>query len=154
MNAIYFYRLANFFYRKRVPLVPSVLRYLIFFLYNSVIEPACDIGEDSYFVHGGIGVVLHPRCRIGSRVVIGQGVTLGGSFGSGPPTVENDVWIGPGARLLGEINIGQNCIIGANAVVIRDVPENSVVAGVPAKIIKTLTPGSLDVASGQLHDMS
>jgi serine O-acetyltransferase len=153
MNAIHIYRLAHFLYNKRVPLLPGLLRFLMFLLYNSVIEPACPIGRGSSFIHGGIGVVLHPHCKIGERVAIGQGVTLGGSFGSGPPTVEDDVWIGPGARLLGDITIGHNSIIGANAVVIRDVPPNSVVGGVPAKVIKTLKPGSLDVAQGKLRDV-
>jgi len=152
VNAIHLYRLANFFYRKRVPLLPGLLRFLMFFLYNSVIEPSCPIGRGSSFAHGGIGVVLHPESRIGERVLIGQGVTLGGNFGSAPPTVEDDVWIGPGARLLGAITIGRNSIIGANAVVIRDVPANSVVGGVPAKVIKTLKPGALDVKQGSLRD--
>ena len=153
MNAIHIYRLAHFLHVRRVPFIPTLLRFLMFFLYNSVIEPACHIGKGSYFAHGAIGIVLHPRCRIGDRVLIGQGVTLGGSFGSGPPTVENDVWIGPGARLLGAITVGQNSIVGANAVVTKDVAANSIVAGVPARVIKTIEPGSLDVANGILHDV-
>ena len=76
----------------------------MFLLYNSTIHPQCAIGEDSIFVYGGVGVVLHPKSTIGSRVLIGQGVTTGGSFGSGPPAIMNDVWIGPGARILGDIN--------------------------------------------------
>jgi acetyltransferase-like isoleucine patch superfamily enzyme len=66
--------------------------------------------------------------------------------------VENDVWIGPGVRILGEVTVGSNSIIGANAVVTRDVAENSVVGGVPAKLIRTIKPGSLDVAGGRLLD--
>jgi len=103
------------------------------------------------FAHGGIGVVLHPDCKIGERVMIGQGVTIGGTFGSGTPIVGSDVWIGPGVRILGDVTIGSNCIIGANAVVTRDVPDNSVVGGVPAKLLKTIEPGALDVLKGQLR---
>ena len=153
MNAIQIYRLANYLYIRNIPLLPSLVRYLIFLLYNSIIPPECSIGKGAFFAHGGIGTVLHPDCRIGERVQIGQGVTLGGSFGSGAPTVENDVWIGPGVRILGSITVGQNSIIGANAVVTRDVAENSVMAGVPAKLIRTINPGSLDVATGSLRDV-
>ena len=152
MNAIHIYRVANFLYRAHIPLLPGLLRFLMFLLYNSVIPPQCSIGKGSSFAHGGIGSVLHPDCRIGERVLIGQGVTLGGTFGSGAPTVDNDVWIGPGVRILGEVTVGSNSIIGANAVVTRDVAENSVVGGVPAKLLRTIKPGSLDVASCRLRD--
>ena len=152
MNAIHIYRIANYLYRMHIPLLPGLLRFLMFLLYNSVIPPQCSIGKGSYFAHGGIGTVLHPDCRIGERVLIGQGVTMGGNFGSGAPIVENDVWIGPGVRILGDIVVGSNSVIGANAVVIRDVPANSVVGGVPAKLIRAIKPGSLDIATGTLRD--
>jgi len=151
MNAIKIYRIARFLYVAGIPILPGVIRWLMFLLYNSTIPPQCAIGRDSLFGHGGIGVVLHPDCKIGDRVLIGQGVTLGGTFGSGAPTVENDVWIGPGARILGELTIGQNSIVGANAVVTRDVPENSIVGGIPAKLIRTIEPGQLDVLEGRLR---
>jgi serine O-acetyltransferase len=151
MNAIYFYRMAHFFYKVRIPIIPAAFRWLMFLIYNSVIPPKCVIGRGAYFTHGGIGVVLHPDCKIGDRVSIGQGVTLGGSFGSGAPIVGSDVWIGPGVRILGNVIIGSNCIIGANAVVTRDVPDNSIVGGVPAKLIRTIEPGALDVLNGQLR---
>ena len=152
MNAIHIYRVANFLYRMHIPLLPGLLRFLMFLLYNSVIPPQCSIGKGSSLAHGGIGSVLHPDCRIGARVLIGQGVTLGGSFGSGAPIVESDVWIGPGVRILGKVTIKRNSIIGANAVVTRDVAENSVVGGVPAKLIRAIKPDSLDVANGRLRD--
>lgn len=152
MNAIHFYRVANLLYRLHIPLLPGFLRWLIFLLYNSAIPPQCYIGKDSWFAHGGIGVVLHPNCFIGERVLIGQGVTLGGSFGSGAPRIGNDVWIGPGARILGAVTVGCNSIIGANAVVIQDVKENSVIGGIPGKLIRSINPGALDVARGRLDD--
>lgn len=152
MNAIHLYRIASYLYRIHVPVLPGLLRFLMFLLYNSAIPPQCRIGRGSTFAHGGIGIVLHPDCRIGERVLIGQGVTLGGSFGSGAPTIGDDVWIGPGVRILGEVSIGSNTIIGANAVVTRDVAGNSVVGGVPARLIRTIRPGALDVAAGRLRD--
>jgi serine O-acetyltransferase len=152
MNAIHFYRLAHYLHRMHVPLLPGLLRWLMFLLYNSVIPPQCSRGKGSWFAHGGIGTVLHPDCSIGERVLIGQGVTLGGNFGSGAPKIEDDVWIGPGARILGSVTVGCNSIIGANAVVVRDVAENSMVGGVPAKLIKNISPGSLEVTRGRLID--
>ena len=138
MNAIKLYRVAHSLKRRRIPILPELMRWLMFLIYNSTIPPECIIGEDCIFGHGGIGVVLHPKARIGCRVLIGQGVTIGGNFGSGPPRIMDDVWIGPGARILGDITVGQNSVIGANSVVTRDVPENSIVGGVPAKLIKTI----------------
>ena len=152
MNAVKIYRLAHWLYRKRVPLLPDFLRMLMFFLYNSTIEPASRIGAGSYFAHGGIGVVIHPDCSVGERVAIGQGVTLGGSFGEGPPRVGDDVWIGPGARILGSIVVGSNVVVAANAVVLKDVPSNSIVGGVPAKLLKTIPSGALDTSTGTMRD--
>lgn len=152
MNAIHLYRIAHYLHCKHIPLLPGLLRLLMFLLYNSVIPPKCRIGQGSWFAHGGIGVVLHPDCLIGDRVLIGQGVTIGGNFGCGVPKIGNDVWIGPGARILGAITIGCNTIIGANAVVISDVAENSVIGGVPGKLIKSINPGSLNVTEGKLND--
>lgn len=154
MNAIYSYRIAHFLEKNRIPILPELLRWLMFAMYNSVIPAKCIIGKGSLFAHGGIGVVLHPDCVIGERVMIGQGVTIGGTFGSGAPIVGSDVWIGPGVRILGDVKIGSNSIIGANAVVVRDVPENSVVGGVPAKLIRTIEPGALDVLEGRLRNNS
>jgi len=151
MNAIKPYRVAHFLQRRRIPILPELMRWLMFLIYNSTIPPECIIGEDCIFGHGGIGVVLHPKARIGCRVLIGQGVTIGGNFGGGPPRIMDDVWIGPGARILGDITVGQNSVIGANSVVTRDVPENSIVGGVPAKLIKTIEPGQLDVKRGRLR---
>lgn len=139
LNAIKLYRLSAFLYEKKIPLLPSLIKYLIFFIFNSVVPYTCKIGNGSKFAYGAIGVVLHSRAVIGDRVIIGQGVTIGRQLDpDGVPTVGDDVYISAGARILGGIKIGNNVIIGANAVVIRDVPDNSVVAGVPAKVIKSL----------------
>ena len=131
--------------------MPTIIKWLIFLMYNSVIPPQCKIGKDSSLVHGGIGIVIHPDAVIGDRVCIGQGMTIGGSFGSGVPVIESDVWIGPGVRILGDVTVRSNSVIGANSVVTKDVPGNCIVAGMPAQIIKPIAPGALDVLSGSIN---
>ncbi|WP_193075260.1 serine O-acetyltransferase [Pseudomonas sp. FME51] len=139
MNAIALYRVSNYLYKKKVPVLPLLIKYTIFIVFNSVIPYSCQIGRGSKFAYGAIGVVLHSRCRIGRNVIIGQGVTIGRQLDpAGIPSIGDNVYISAGARILGGIKVGDNVIIGANAVVIKDVPENSIVAGVPAKVIKTI----------------
>lgn len=150
MNAIVVYRAAHYLKRSGIPVIPRILEWTMFLLFNSVIPAGCHIGKKSRFGHGGIGVVLHPECKIGDRVLIGQGVTIGGTFGSGVPVIEDDVWIGPGARILGNVIVKSNSVIGANAVVTSNVTGNCVVGGIPAKIIREIQPGALDTAGGIL----
>lgn len=110
----------------------------MFLLYNSAIPCSVEIGEGTEFAYSGIGVVLHAESRIGRNVLIGQHVTVGGRAPlSGVPVIEDDCFIGPGAVLLGPIRIGAGSIIGANAVVLHDVPPRSIAAGVPAEIIRS-----------------
>lgn len=89
------------------------------------------------FAYGGIGIVIHARCVIGKNCIIGQGATIGGkSQWYEVPVLGDNVYVAAGARILGPIRIGNNVTIGANAVITKDVPDNCVVAGVPARIIK------------------
>jgi serine O-acetyltransferase len=137
MNAIALYRIGRWCYQRRVPIIPKLTYYSIFLIYNSAIPMSAEIGEGTLLGHGGIGVVLHPRCRIGKHVIIGAQVTVGGrSRLWDVPTIEDHCCIGAGAKILGPIRIGEGAVIGANAVVIHDVPPHSVVAGVPAKVIR------------------
>lgn len=141
MNAVHLYRIANWFYRKRIPIMPAVMRNIMFLLFNSYIPPSATIGKGTVFAYGAIGVVLHADSWLGSGCVIGQGVTIGASeaFFSGLPnkcpSIGNNVYIGAGARILGDITIGDGCQIGAGAIVVRDVPPHSVVVGVPGRVI-------------------
>ena len=150
MNAISFYRVGHWLYRHHVPLAPQLIYRVTFLLFNSSIPPSCEIGEHSRFAYGAIGVVLHSRCRVGSHVLIGQDVTVGGTFGSGVPIIGDNVWISPGVRILGDVRVGNNVILGANAVVVKDIPDNSIAAGVPARILRRIEPNSLDALSGTL----
>ena len=139
MNAIFFYRIANWLYNYRIPILPLMLKYFVFLIFNSVVPPSTTIGKKSKFAYGGIGVVIHSHAKIGERVIIGQNVTIGRQLSpQGVPIIGSNVYISAGARILGNIKIGDNVIVGANSVVINDVPANSIVAGVPAKIIKKI----------------
>lgn len=151
MNAIKLYRVGHWLYRRHIPILPKLCYWLTFLVFNSSVPPSCEIGRGTKFAYGGIGVVLHARSRIGRNVVIGQNVTVGGSFGSDVPVIGDNVWIAPGVRVLGEIRIGNNVILGANAVVNKDVPDNCIAAGVPAHILRAIPEGALDAPAGRLH---
>lgn len=138
MSATKLYRVGNWAFRRKIPLVPLVCKGFIRLLFNCAIDPSTPIGPGSFFAYGGIGVVIHKRAVIGSNVSIAQGVTVGGKSGAYEvPVIGDDVSIGAGAKVLGPITVGKGSAIGANAVVIRDVPANCVVAGVPARIIRS-----------------
>lgn len=97
-----------------------------------------EIGKGTKLGHGGIAVVINKRAIIGQNCVIGSCVTIGGkSKGDAAPKIGDFVYIATGAKVLGDIQIGNHVIIGANSVVVKDVPSNCVVAGIPAAIIKT-----------------
>ena len=118
------------------------------FLHNSTVPYKCEIGEGTEFGYGGIGCVVHRDTVIGKNCKIGSNVTIGGgSFGINAknkrrqwvPHIGDNVYISTGAKLLGGIRIGNNVVIGANALVNRDVSDYSVMAGVPAKAINQVT---------------
>lgn len=137
MNLIKLHRISHWLYRKRIPVLPRLFRFLIFLLYNSDIPSSVRIGQGTLFGHSGIGVVIHQRAVIGDRCIIGQGITIGGrSRNPVVPVIGDEVYIGAGARVLGPIKIGSNVVIAPNAVVIKDVGDNCIVGGIPAKILK------------------
>lgn len=141
LNAIYFYRVSRWFYLHHVPLIPQLITLLIFLIYNSKIPYTAVIGKGTRFGYGAIGVVLHARTVVGTNCGIGPNVTIGGRSGHyNVPVIGDNVHISTGSKVLGPIHVGNNAVIGANAVVIHDVPENAVVAGIPAKIIKFTPP--------------
>lgn len=134
------YAFCYFLYHHKIPILPGLLnKILLRLLFSVQISLGAKIGKNAVFAYGGLGVVVHSSCEIDDNVKIGTGVLLGGrelEAGKVPKVGKNCI-ISTGAKLLGPITIGDNCVIGANAVVIEDVPSNCVVAGVPAKIVKT-----------------
>lgn len=137
-NAIHFYRLSRWMFIHHIPFFPKLITLLIFLIYNSKIPYQAQIGFRTKFGYGGIGVVIHQDSIIGCNCTIGQQVTIGGGNTKYPgvPVIGNNVHIYKGAIVFGGITIGNNVTIGANAVVNKPIPDNAVVAGVPAKILR------------------
>ena len=137
IRAILIYRIAHFFWKLNMPFVPRYLSEIGRQITGIEIHPGAEIGSEFFIDHGG-GVVIGETSIIGNNVTIYQGVVLGGVSTESVkrhPTLGNDIVVGTGAKLLGPITIGDNVRIGANSVVVNDVPPNSVVVGVPGKIV-------------------
>jgi serine O-acetyltransferase len=138
VQAILAHRIAHALHESGVPLVPMALSYASRSVTGVEIHPAASIGADLFIDHGS-GVVIGETAKIGDRVTLYQGVTLGGTgFARGKrhPTVEDGVSIGSGAKLLGPITVGHCAKVGANTVVIQDVPPNSTVVGNPGHPVR------------------
>ena len=123
------------------------IKRLIHILHNSEIPYTAEIGKNTIFAYGGIGVILHSASKIGERANIGSCVTVGGDK-NGVPTIGDDVFLSTGCKVIGNVTIGNGAIIGANAVVIKSVAPFQVVAGVPAKIIGSICRENFDKYSG------
>ncbi|MGH7165543.1 MAG: serine O-acetyltransferase, partial [Nitrospiraceae bacterium] len=138
-HALLAYRLSHWIWTLGIPFVPRVISQLARWLTGVEIHPAATIGT-GFFIDHGMGVVIGETAEIGDYVTLFQGVTLGGTGkerGKRHPTLGNHVVVGAGAKILGGIKIGDNVKIGANSVVLKSVPPNSTVIGVPARVIKT-----------------
>lgn len=138
VQAVLAYRLANRLRRSAIPLLPFAISYLSRAITGIEIHPDARIGPGLFIDHGS-GVVIGETAEIGENVTLYQGVTLGGTgFQSGKrhPTVEDYVTIGSGAKLLGPITVGHGAKIGANSVVVEDVPPNSTVVGNPGHPVR------------------
>jgi L-malate glycosyltransferase len=134
-NPVLYYRLARWLHLRGVPLLPRVIAKLSFLVFHCYLPYQADIGEGFEVGYGGVGVVIHSRVVIGRNVFVANGVTIGGRNESfNVPRIEDNVFIATGAKVLGDVNIGQGSIVGANAVVIRSVPARCVAVGVPARI--------------------
>jgi serine O-acetyltransferase len=138
VQALLAHRIAHATREAGIPLLPHWLAYLSRITTGVEIHPAAKIG-DALFIDHGAGVVIGETAEIGHNVTLYQGVTLGGTgFARGKrhPTVDDDVVIGSGAKLLGPIHVGASAKIGANSVVIHDVPPNSTVVGNPGHPVR------------------
>ncbi len=137
-HAVVNHRIGNFFYRKKMFFLARLISQLSRFITGIEIHPGAVLGKRIFFDHG-MGIVIGETAIVGDDCVIFHGVTLGGVSSSKTkrhPTLKNNVVVGTGAKILGNITIGNNSKIGANAVVLKDVPDNSVAVGIPAKVIK------------------
>jgi len=136
--ALFFYRNAHWLYNKGLRFLPRLISALGLFLTTIDIHPAATLGRRVFIDHG-VGVVIGETSILGDDVIIYQQVTLGGvstSKGKRHPTLENNVVIGAGAKILGNITIGENSKVGANSVVVKNVPAESTAVGIPARILK------------------
>ncbi|MDD5174507.1 MAG: serine O-acetyltransferase EpsC [Candidatus Omnitrophota bacterium] len=138
IHALVFHSIARTLYRMRIPFLPRWISQTGRFFTGIEIHPGATIGKGLFIDHG-MGVVIGETAVIGDNVTLYQGVTLGGTGkekGKRHPTIGNNVVIGAGAKVLGDIKIGDNSYIGSNAVVIKDTPDNSTVVGVPGRVTK------------------
>lgn len=155
-HAVIFYRVAHVLHRIRIPFFPRLISQIARFLTGVEIHPGARIAP-GFFIDHGMGVVIGETTEIGENVTIYQGVTLGGTGkerGKRHPTLGNNVVVGVGAKVLGNIRIGNHVKIGGGSVVIHSVPDHCTVVGVPAEIVrvdgKRLT--EIDLDHGDLPD--
>ena len=151
VKAVFFHKLAHFFYVAGFDLIARIISQTIRFFTGIEIHPGAKIGKNLFIDHG-MGVVIGETSEVGDNVTIYHAVTLGGSSPSidserqrhekRHPTIGNDVVIGSGAQIIGPVNVGNGARIAANAVVVKDVPENATMVGIPAKAVKLENKGN------------
>ena len=151
VKAVIFHKISNFFYKAGFDLIARIISQTIRFFTGIEIHPGAKIGKNLFIDHG-MGVVIGETSEIGNNVTIYHNVTLGGSSPSidserqrhekRHPTIGNDVVVGSGAQIIGPIKVGNNSRIAANAVVVKDVPENATMVGIPARAVKLENKGS------------
>ena len=138
MDVFKWYKASRKLYLHHIPVIPMLIKGMIRIIWGAVIPYQAEIGEGTVIGYQGVGVVIHKKCIIGKNCHISQNVTLGGGGvpDGGLPILGDNVLLGAGAVVLGNVHIGNNARIGANAVVLSDIPANAVAVGVPARVIK------------------
>jgi len=152
IQAVLLHRVAHFFWKIGLPFVPRYLSFVSRQLTGIDIHPGATIGGN-FFIDHGQGVVIGETTEIGDNVTLYQGVTLGGTSLENKkrhPTLKNNIIIGAGAKILGPVVIGNNVRVGANSVVVKDIPDNSVVVGIPGRIISETS----DEIAREIHDFA
>lgn len=137
LHAIWLYRISNYLFKRGWVLLPRMICYFNRLLTGVDVHPGATIGEGLFIDHA-TGVVIGETCVIGNNVTLYQGVTLGGTGkekGKRHPTIGNNVVVASGAKVLGSFTVGDNAKIGAGSVVLREVPPNSTVVGIPGKVV-------------------
>jgi len=156
LHAIWFHRVAHWLWNKNLKLPARIVSHISRWLTGIEIHPGAKIGR-RFFIDHGMGVVIGETTEIGNDVTLYHQVTLGGTStkkGKRHPTIGNNVVIGAGAKVLGPVKVGDNCKIGANSVVVKDVPPNSTVVGIPGKVVRRdgIKPTKVDLEHGKLPD--
>ncbi|MDD4940657.1 MAG: serine O-acetyltransferase [Candidatus Omnitrophica bacterium] len=152
LHALIYNRIAHFFYERGLFFIARAVSQFARSMTGIEIHPGARIGK-RFFIDHGMGVVIGETAVIGDDVLLYQGVTLGGTGlekGKRHPTIGNNVVIGAGAKVLGNIIVGDNAYIGANAVVIKDIPPNSTVVGVPGRITRQ-EGRKIDISLDHIH---
>jgi serine O-acetyltransferase len=157
LHAVWGHRIAHWLWVRKAKLLARWFSHVMRFLTGIEIHPGATIGK-RFFIDHGMGVVIGETAEVGDNVTLYHGVTLGGTSlekGKRHPTLEDNVVVGAGAKILGAIVVGAGSRIGSNAVVVKPVPENSVVVGVPGQIVVRNKPGtgSPDLNHGVMPDM-
>ncbi|WP_293724142.1 serine O-acetyltransferase [Phascolarctobacterium succinatutens] len=137
LHAIWLHRIAHHFYLKGLVVFPRLLNTFSRFLTGIDIHPGAKLGPGLFIDHG-MGLVIGETAELGSNVTLYQGVTLGGTGkekGKRHPTIGNNVVVSSGAKVLGSFKVGDNSKIGSGSVVLKEVPPNSVVVGVPGRVV-------------------
>jgi serine O-acetyltransferase len=153
LHALWFYRIAHWFWRHHFYWMGRLMSHIGRAVTGIEIHPGAQIGP-GFFVDHGMGVVIGETAEIGPNVTLYHGVTLGGTSwkkGKRHPTLEEDVVVGAGAKVLGPITIGARTRIGANAVVVKDVPPDSVVVGIPGRVTHRHGERVVYVEQGHAH---
>lgn len=128
------YYLSHYLYLKKIPVLPKLIELLIRFCFHSSIPYQAEIGPGVSFGHRQ-GIMMGRRVKIGARCKIRHQVTIAGGKGGGA-TLGDDVQVGAGAKIIGPVRIGHRVRIGANAVVVKDVPDDATVVGIPARVVR------------------
>jgi serine O-acetyltransferase len=158
LHAVWGHRLTHWLWKRNMRLLARWISQLMRSLTGIEIHPGATIGPYLFIDHG-MGVVIGETAEVGSCVTLYHGVTLGGTSlnkGKRHPTLEDNVVVGAGAKILGAITIGENSRVGANAVVVKSAPPNSVVVGVPGQVVMRSQPRDVsalpDLEHGRLPD--
>jgi serine O-acetyltransferase len=153
-HAILLHRFSHWLYVAGIPLIPRVISQISRFFTGIEIHPGATIGR-RFFIDHGMGVVIGETTEIGDDVLIYQNVTLGGTGkekGKRHPTIGSNVVIGTGAKVLGGIVVGDNVKIGAGSVVVKPVPDNSTVVGIPGRVVRMRSESCDQLEHGKLPD--
>jgi serine O-acetyltransferase len=155
LHALWFYRIGHWLWCHHLPWLGRLTSHLGRWLTGIEIHPGARIGP-GFFIDHGMGVVIGETAELGANVTLYHGVTLGGTSwkkGKRHPTLADDVVVGAGAKILGPITIGARTRVGANAVVVKDVPPDSVVVGVPGRVTHRHGEPTVYVEHGHTHSV-